>query len=149
MFNTNKCLEAKEKIMGVHAIKSGSKFHAHQFSYHENAPSPINPCMHAHKNVGLWVNCNDTWLQNYSSLHDGVQNVHWSGINASYQKPTALFFSNSASRLASDSISSLVRNCPFSSASLESCFSSYENRREEREKRGEGGKKNSVVSKKK
>ena len=27
--NTNNCLEAKEKLLGVHAIKSGSKFHAH------------------------------------------------------------------------------------------------------------------------
>ena len=38
------------------------------------------------------VNCNDTWLQNYSSLHAMMmvcflgQNIYWSGKNVSYQE---------------------------------------------------------------
>ena len=58
-------------------------------------------------------------------------------MNVSYQELLAnCFFSSSASCLASDSISSLVWNCPFSSASLESCFSSYKNRGGRQEERG-------------
>ena len=104
---------------------------------------------HMNKNVGLWrlltVRIPGYIITVVYMMYFLEQNIYWFGKNVSYQEPIANCSLTTLLAVLLQTPSSLVRNCPFSSGSLESGFSSYENRRRER-----GGRKEEyrVVSQK-